>query len=195
MAALQKFIRNLKRKDNSIEVPKYINLKRNNRKRLSLSVTADSPFVAIRAHHLTVDHQKPLLELVMCNAVLHEMFIQWTEKELSVENVQVYELIQSYKRAMNNPQRRETIASYIKKSYLSQGAEFDLNIRDETRYSTIRDIEMSIFDDILFQQLEIEVEATMNDTLNRFCMSDNFQHYTNHGSFIINRRANADSLN
>jgi hypothetical protein len=134
------------------------------RRRLSMSVTADSP-VSL-SQRLSPDDltRKPLLKVVMSNIVLHRMFVQWTEKEMSIENVQVYDLIQSYKRAKSNIERRREIAIYVKESFLVPGSLYQLNIREETVAKAIEQIEMGLFDELLFIDMESEVEVNVYES-------------------------------
>jgi hypothetical protein len=115
----------------------------------------------------------------MGNAVLHSMLVEWTEKEMSVENVQIYDLIQSYKRARNNLNRRVEIAAYIREAFLESHSLFSLNVREETVYRCLEDMEMQLYDDLLFVGIEMEVEHTLNDSLGRFCAGEEYLEYVN----------------
>jgi hypothetical protein len=153
--------------------------------RLSMSVVTPLK----HSQHLSLeDRQKPLLQLVMNNSTLHDLLTKWTEHEMSVENVQIYDLIQSYKRAKYNPERRKHLADYIKESFLQPNANFSLNVREETVERCLMDIEMGLYDDLLFLGIEVEVEHTLNDSLGRFCMGSEYQ------SFMDSEELNMKSL-
>jgi hypothetical protein len=149
------------------------------RRRLSMSVSINSPKIAPSQKKISQEEYlgTPLLTLVLKNLTLHDMFLQYTEKEMSSENVLVHDLIQSYKRNKDKVERRRQIARYIRDQFLVEGSLHQLNIREETVSRAIEHLEMNLLDDMLFNEIEREVENTLSDSLIRFSKTSEFANF------------------
>jgi hypothetical protein len=125
-------------------------------------------------HRTFVNAEKPLLRLVMFHPELHDMLYQFACKELSSENVHLYDAIREYKECEDFEMKKE-MAYKIYDTCVATGCPVQINMPETTKVRVLDQFEMCLFDNYLFTDIEGEVALLLNDTLHRFVSTPHFQ--------------------
>lgn len=119
------------------------------------------------------DKEKPLLRLVMGHPQLHDMMLNFARKELSTENLLLYDSIHVYNEC-DDYERKKEMAINIYETFLEAG---QVNIPEAAKMKVFDQMEMGLFDNCLFMDIEAEVELCLNDTLQRFSTTKEYREY------------------
>jgi hypothetical protein len=131
---------------------------------------------------------KPILRLVLSNFDLHEMMTNFCKKEYTDENMTLWDAICKY-----NDERdyeiKKSLAWKLWTMFLSPESEVDINIKSLTARRIAEQMEMGLYDDLLFSELQHEVELLLTDSFVRFSLTKEYISYMNMKEYTPRRKS------
>eukprot|EP01080_Neovahlkampfia_damariscottae_P003294 gene3294-5735_t len=116
------------------------------------------------------------IEWVMSIPELKEMFINFSRKEWSLENILIYEDLLKFKKISSKKQKLE-YANIIFDRYLAVNSHFEVNVDEDLRYKVFQKIEFSEIDSSLFDEIQIALQLNLLDTLSRLKEENHYKRF------------------
>ncbi len=119
---------------------------------------------------------RPMLRLVLSNAELHGMMLKFCENEYTEENIILWDILCKYNREREYEEKKR-IAEQIWNTFLSYHSTIDVNVKTQTERRIGEQMEMGLYDNVLFAELQQEVEILLQDSFVRFSRTKEYEDF------------------
>eukprot|EP01080_Neovahlkampfia_damariscottae_P008150 gene8150-12611_t len=133
------------------------------------------------------------------NEKFFDLFLDFSRKELSIENLYCFKDIQNYKKIENDSKLKKK-ANEILINYIEENSPLEVNISRKIRKATIQKVknfESEIDKKHIFDSINFEIISNLQDTFGRFKFTDQYQNWNNrkNSKILIPYKFNFDRKN